>query len=127
MSNMSYEFMFTLMIFLHIIDDFCLQAFCLSNLKQKSFWEKNAPDEMYKSDYAMAIVIHGISWAFMIMLPIAIKASFDVNWVYWLVLLANAIIHSLVDDLKANDKKLNLIQDQMIHMIQILVTFAIMI
>ena len=42
---MSIWFILALMIFLHIIDDYVLQAPRLSSLKQKSFWEKNAPDE----------------------------------------------------------------------------------
>ena len=122
---MSYEFMFLLMIFLHIVDDFCLQQFSLSNLKQKSFWEKNAPDKIYENDYQTALAMHGISWAFMIMLPIAIKNSFQVNYLYVLALCINALIHIVVDDIKANEKKINLTQDQLIHMIQILATFAI--
>ena len=122
---MSYEFMFLLMIFLHIVDDFCLQQFSLSNLKQKSFWEKNAPDKIYENDYQTALAMHGISWAFMIMLPIAIKVSFNINYTYVVALCINALIHIVVDDIKANEKKINLTQDQLIHMIQILATFAV--
>lgn len=39
----------------------------------------------------------------------------------------NIFIHGLVDHLKANKKRINLIADQCIHMIQILDTFAILI
>lgn len=38
------------MIFFHIVDDYYLQGW-LAHTKQKSWWEKNAPDELYKHDY----------------------------------------------------------------------------
>ena len=124
---MNTGFIFLLMIFLHIIDDFCLQAFCLANLKQRSFWKKNAPHDMYETDYIMALGIHAFSWAFMIMLPVAMYLSFDIEFDYFIVLLINMVIHAIVDDLKANNKKLNLVQDQTIHLMQIFFTFMYMI
>ena len=42
------------MIFLHIVDDYYLQGW-LASAKQKSYWEQNAPDELYKHDYIMAL------------------------------------------------------------------------
>ena len=50
---MSIYFILAAMIFLHIIDDYVLQAPCLCDLKQKSFWEKNAPAKLYENDYAI--------------------------------------------------------------------------
>ena len=44
-----------------------------------------------------------------------------------LIFINNVITHMIVDDLKANDKKINLIQDQIIHMFQILLTWISMI
>ena len=38
------------MIFCHIVDDYYLQGW-LASAKQKSWWETNAPDELYKNDY----------------------------------------------------------------------------
>ena len=38
------------MIFCHIVDDYYLQG-KLASMKQKSWWEKNAPDRLYKYDY----------------------------------------------------------------------------
>ena len=38
------------MLFCHIVDDYYLQGW-LASAKQKSWWEKNAPDELYKNDY----------------------------------------------------------------------------
>ena len=36
----------------------------------------------------------------------------------------NLIIHAVIDDLKANRRKLNLWEDQIIHIIQIVMTAA---
>ena len=66
-----YTFILMCMVFMHIVDDFYLQGI-LANMKQKSWWEKNAPQEMYKNDYLMALIIHGYSWSFMIHLPIMV-------------------------------------------------------
>ena len=42
-------FILLLMIFLHIVDDYYLQGW-LASAKQKSYWEQNAPDKLYKYD-----------------------------------------------------------------------------
>jgi hypothetical protein len=114
------------MIFCHILDDYCLQSFCLVNLKQKSWWEKNASDSKYSKDYLVGLLCHSVSWAFMIMLPIVVHLKGELNWL-WVLLPVNIVIHFLVDDLKANKKKINLIQDQLIHLMQILVTWILFI
>ena len=111
------------MIFCHIIDDFVLQAACLSSLKQKSFWEENAPDDKYRYDYIVAILVHGFSWSFMIHLPILIKFYSTMNLVcFCMSLLAEASIHAYIDNHKANHKEINLIIDQSLHLLQILFT-----
>jgi hypothetical protein len=122
---MSVWFILAAMIFLHIIDDYVLQAPCLSNLKQKSFWEKNAPDEQYKFDYIVALIMHAFSWSFMIMLPIAFAVNFNVGGAFLLSLLINTIIHAVTDNLKANKKVINLWVDQATHIMQIFTTAAI--
>lgn len=118
--------MFTLfaMIFCHIVDDYYFQGL-LALMKQKSWWEQNASDKLYKYDYIMALIMHSLSWAFMIMLPLAIFNKFEVNVLYGILLTINACIHGIVDNLKANAKKINLITDQSIHIFQICVTFLI--
>lgn len=110
------------MIFFHIIDDYVLQAPCLSSLKQKSYWEKNAPDEKYKHDYIWALIMHSFSWAFMIMLPIAYIQQFDVGFEFFILFVLNVTFHAFVDNMKANWKMINLWQDQFIHMVQIVMT-----
>lgn len=57
----------------------------------------------------------------MIMLPLAIYSGFALGWL-WLAYPINTLIHMCVDDLKVNRHKLNLIQDQFIHLGQIIIT-----
>jgi hypothetical protein len=114
------------MIFCHIIDDYVLQAPCLCNLKQKSWWEKNAPDQKYRHDYLVGLLMHSLSWAFMVMLPIILTLRGELNWM-WIMLPVNTAIHFIVDDTKANKKKINLIQDQLIHFGQIVITWILFI
>lgn len=117
-------FILCAMIFCHILDDYTLQGW-LADAKQKQWWKVNAPDPMYKYDYIMALIMHSLSWSFMIMLPIAIYFHFNVNVIFIVVFILNSIIHCIVDDLKANKHKVNLIQDQIIHLLQVLLTYII--
>lgn len=110
------------MIFFHIIDDYVLQAPCLCSLKQKSWWKENAPDNKYKDDYITALVMHAFSWSFMIMLPIAYVQNFNIGFEFFILFVLNVVIHSLIDNMKANWKLINLYQDQFIHMVQIVIT-----
>ena len=114
-------FILLAMIFLHIVDDYYLQGW-LASAKQKTWWEENAPDKMYSRDYIAALLMHAMSWSFMIMLPIATAFNFDVPPMFAIIWLANVVIHATVDNLKANCHTINLIQDQMIHMLQIVLT-----
>lgn len=121
---MSKIFVLFSMIFCHIADDYYLQGL-LASAKQRKWWEENAPDKLYKNDYIMALLTHGASWAFMILLPIAVYQHFNITYLYIVAFLTNAIIHCIVDDLKANKLKINLITDQTIHTMQIFITFIL--
>lgn len=114
------------MIFAHITDDYYLQGW-LASAKTKNWWKKNAPDKLYSKDYIMALFCHSLSWSIMVFLPILIYSLYnqiDLNWFY-LVLPINLIIHAVIDDLKANKFKINLIIDQCIHFMQIFITWLI--
>lgn len=111
------------MIFCHVVDDYYLQG-CLANLKQKKFWEENAPQKLYKYDYIVALLMHAFSWSFMIMLPILVNQKSDPSPMYFICLLGNMILHAKVDNEKANKYTINLIIDQTIHILQIIVTFC---
>ena len=112
------------MLFCHIVDDYYLQGF-LASAKQKSWWEKNYPNPLYKNDYIMALVEHGFSWTFVIHLPVIVLmiASGNYTNIYLFIMLfvVNWIVHIITDNAKANKLKINLIQDQLIHILQIVV------
>lgn len=117
-------FILLTMLFCHVIDDFYLQGI-LASMKQKIWWKKQEQyKEKYKYDYVVALIIHSFSWVFMIMLPIAIYLKFNLGWLY-LAYPINLVIHAIIDDLKANKLKINLIVDQSIHIIQIIIIWVI--
>ncbi len=111
-----------LMVFAHIIDDYYLQGI-LAKMKTKSWWEEKSPDKKYKYDYIPALICHAISWSVMIILPILFITVFNPHWIIYILFVINVIIHCIVDDLKANKKKINLCIDQSIHFVQILFTW----
>ena len=113
---MKYILVLLSMIFCHIVDDYYLQGL-LASLKQKKWWQKNAPQKLYRNDYIMALFMHSFSWSFMTMLPIVAFTVFngiELSFAYVIPYFLNMFIHVIVDDLKANEKRINLIQDQCI-------------
>lgn len=113
-----------LMLFAHIVDDFYLQGI-LAKMKQKGWWEENAPAALYKFDYIAALIIHALSWSIMITLPILYASAWNLHWAIYLMLGANVAIHAIVDDLKANRHAINLIGDQSIHFAQVYITWLV--
>lgn len=112
------------MIFCHVVDDYYLQGI-LASMKQKSWWQLNAPDKMYCHDYIVALIMHAFSWAFMIMLPLAIYTKFVLDVKFMTLFVINWLCHAIMDDMKANKKMCNLIEDQAFHMMQIILTWNI--
>lgn len=124
-----------IMLFLHLIDDFHLQGL-LASFKQRDWWIKQIKDmtlkyegkldttdfdkkyKLYGKDWIISLILHGFSWTFMVCLPYFITK--DLNWIFFLGFFSNMVIHCLVDDLKANEKIINLTADQIIHIIQII-------
>ena len=124
---MSKLFILLAMIFCHIIDDYVLQAVSpLSKMKQRRWWRKNYPQKLYRYDYLLALLMHSLSWSFMIMLPIALSQFFEVGVKFLILFIANTVFHGFVDNAKANWRIINLIADQIFHMVQIAVTFCIL-
>lgn len=110
------------MILLHIIDDFVLQPISLSKLKQKTFWDPYLKDsKLYKYDYKVALIIHGLSWSIMIHIPFMLL-PINEWWILFSVI-TNAIIHAWIDNEKANKLSINLLTDQICHLVQIIIIF----
>ena len=119
---------FLLMILCHIIDDFVLQPICLSNLKQKEYWDKTFKNDkhalfLYEKDYIAALIVHGVSWAIMIHLPLIFMTDVSGIAIGFSVLI-NAAIHAIIDNIKANKKSINLVMDQFAHFVQICIVFT---
>lgn len=125
------------MVLFHILDDFVLQPACLSNLKQRDWWKKACTDEYgaidkekydkYKHDYIVALVMHSLSWSAMILVPSIILGIDVPDLVLIALFFGNALVHTVVDDLKANEKTINLVIDQCIHIAQIFCTWCVII
>lgn len=125
--NISYKIAILFgMIFCHIVDDYYLQSW-LASAKQKSWWKQNSPGKLYRYDYIAALFMHSFSWSFMIMLIPTVILIITGSKYNPIVLIANLFIHMFVDDLKANKKKINLIQDQLFHIVQIILTWSFLI
>lgn len=122
-------FILAAMLFMHIVDDWYLQGL-LARCKQKIWWENNHPEELYKNDYLAALIIHAFSWTFMIQLPAAwyyIHNWFNINAGFFILMILNTAIHAYIDNLKANERKINLVIDQLIHIGQVIATWIILI
>lgn len=120
---MNTTFVLLWMLFFHVVADYNLQGW-LASAKQKSYWETNAPDELYKHDYICALIMHSISWTFMVMLPIAYAQGFNINKTFAILFTINTLFHAIIDDQKANRKSINLWHDQLFHIMQIVLTFV---
>lgn len=128
MTNTQYLFILFAMLFCHLIDDYKLQGI-LVNMKQREWWMKNAPQSLYKNDYIMALLEHSFSWSFSISVPLLVIAFMQKNDILLAFCIGsyfiNTSIHAFVDNLKANWREINLVQDQLVHFLQIGVTWAI--
>lgn len=109
------------MFYLHLIDDYVLQGI-LAQLKQRDFWKTYG--EKYQADYAVALLEHGFMNAFLVHIPIYIWLCKNEPTIFASVLLLGTI-HAIIDDWKANDKKINLIQDQFLHIALIIIWWVL--
>ena len=115
-------FLLLAMLFCHIVDDYYLQGI-LAKMKQKKWWEDNADDYIYRNDYKIALAEHAFSWDFVTSIPIVafyfICGKTETLWLVICFIIFNTTLHAYIDNLKANRKTINLIQDQTAHILQI--------
>ena len=116
------------MFFLHIYDDYRAQGI-LASMKQQEWWKKNAPQSLYDKDYLMALFEHAFSWAFTITIPWLVIGIKENNVTIYCALIGSYIMntsfHAIIDDLKANQHLISLVQDQSFHFFQVLITWII--
>lgn len=120
---MSWQVVLVLMLLGHLVADYTLQGW-LADGKQKKWWQKCFGGEIpakYRNDYKAALWCHALYWSIFICAPFYASA-------YFLVAVSlNTVVHAVIDDLKANRGKINLVQDQLLHVGQILLTFCVLI
>lgn len=124
-------------ILLHLIADYNLQGI-LASLKQKRWWTDQLaklPEPVlleivtkykadpYRHDYIVGLICHSLMWSILTFSPFAFIVS---PKVYSIAVIINTIIHAYIDDLKANKLSINLIVDQLAHLVQILSTGLIL-
>lgn len=116
-------FILLCMIFCHIVDDYYLQG-VLATMKQKRWWLEKYPDRqmLYKHDYVVALIVHAFSWSFMINVPILFVSTEYFGMCYMIVF--NTLFHAYIDNIKANKQTINLIRDQLAHLVQIVGLWA---
>lgn len=116
---MTWQVILVLMLLGHLVADYTLQGW-LADGKQESWWKKICGGEIpakYRHDYIAALICHSLYWSIFVCAPFYASSHFLVAIIF------NTWLHAIVDDLKANRKVINLVQDQLIHLGQILVTF----
>jgi len=118
------------MLYAHIVDDYYHQGI-LASMKQKQWWEENAPDELYKRDYIVALIEHAFSWSVAIHIPAIVYmylTGCTVHPFLFVVLFVGEwLIHAIVDDAKANDHTISLVTDQIIHIFQVIGAWVVFI
>ena len=107
-----------LMVLMHLLSDYTLQGW-LAQAKSISWWKQNAPDKKFKNDWMAALICHSLYWAILTFIPLYRNE----HWFYFV--LGNTVLHCIIDDLKCNRKKINLIEDQFLHLVQIIATFLV--
>lgn len=135
-------FILFLMLLMHYIEDFHLQG-CLANLKQKKWWEKEVAENLfhskddnpqhrerllfftqYRNDYKMSLFAHSIENALFVMLPLIVDMlitefvkGMSNMWIFFIpAIILICTTHYVIDDEKANKMKINLVQDQLLHL-----------
>jgi len=123
----NYFTLYITMLFFHIVADYNLQGI-LGQMKTVRFWKDLKEQEskrqdgfkISKKDWLMPMLEHCFMWSFIVHLPIMI--FYTINPITILVsIIIHTCFHFLIDSLKANTNDINLIADQIFHMVQIIV------
>lgn len=121
--NKLHVIVFILMLLAHFFADFHLQGI-LADMKQEQWWKRQEGyNSKCKYNYIAALAIHSAEWTLWIMIPLFLLPHLDLG-IFLLLAALNVIVHSLTDNSKANYKDISLIQDQIIHLEQIVFTYV---
>jgi len=123
--NMHPTTMLALMVLAHLIADYTLQGW-FANGKCKSWWDNQlisateGEKHLYRNDYKVALLCHSLMWALIVCLPLV-----PYRCLYFIVSMGMASGHYLVDDAKANHRTINLVEDQVVHALQVLFAWVV--
>ena len=121
--NKLYVIVLILLLLAHFFADFHLQD-DLADMKQEQWWkQQEGYNSKYKYDYLSALAIHSAEWTLWMMIPLFFLPHLDLG-MFLLLAALNIVVHSLTDNSKANYKDISLVQDQVIHLVQIAFTYA---
>lgn len=79
----------------------------------------------YKYDWVVSLFLHSLEWTYLVMLPVAIWLGFRVSALFIWMFVVNIVFHMIIDHLKANKLRINLVLDQALHIVQIVFTFVL--
>ena len=93
----------------------------------KKWRKENNPQDLYKNDWKIALYEHAFQWSFTMMLPLLVysiwawkESGLYHSLIWWTGLLTiNTRIHAEIDNEKANELKISLFTDQILHILQI--------
>jgi len=111
-----------LMLLGHLVSDYTLQGW-LADAKQRNWWAvrtSELPAEskvLYRHDWMAGLACHALYWSLVTFLPLYGHPA------WWVIVLSQASVHAVVDHLKCNAHRINLWQDQLLHLLQILVAY----
>lgn len=114
------------MLFMHIVADYYLQGI-LAKMKQKSWWKEQVPDldkTRYRNDYLVALVEHAFSWSCCVLALPALVWHVP-GWLLLPLVAVNTCMHAIVDDGKANAMVFSLLEDQLLHVGQVLMSWGL--
>jgi hypothetical protein len=121
-----YFTLYITILFFHIIADYNLQG-VLAQMKSVRFWKDLKERESKRKDgfkisikdWIMPMIEHSFMWSFIVHLPIIM--FYSINPITIIVsIIIHTCFHMLIDSLKANTNDINLIADQLFHMLQII-------
>ena len=113
-------FVFWICVLLHLIADYNLQGI-LADMKQVVWWWKHAPDKKYEHDWRAALMCHSFMWSILTFCPLMFLTN---GYVFSVIVIINAGIHACIDVMKANLRWINLVEDQIYHLVQIIATIC---
>lgn len=120
-------------LFLHVMADFRWQGI-MAEMKAQDWWKKQKGYyDKYKNDYIPPLFWHSFHWSCCILLPYLVISQLmhyalgTVMPSFLVALAANTLVHMFIDHQKANCKSINLVQDQLLHILQMLLTHVCLI